>query len=157
MKANLRQEFISAAQNKDVPYLRSYIASEIINDPTFKKSVCDDCMEYLSNCGLDITEPYQLDSIEEPTPTDKTKWDKRLFLGKVEFLRTNFAYEKRVKELKEIGPIAYAGDVTDERGNFEEAPQGRRSAKKNSSLAVIIGVAAAVTAIIAVIVWLTKK
>lgn len=157
MSTNMRQEFISAAQRKDVPYLRSFIASEIINDPTFKKSTCDECMEYLANCGLDITEPYQLDSIEAPTPTDKSLWDKRLFLGKVEFLRTNFAYEKRIKELREIGPVVYAEDLAEEKPNFTEAPKGRRSEKKNSSLATMIGVVAAIAAVVAAIALLMKK
>ena len=157
MSTNMRQEFISAAERKDIPYLRSYIASEIINDPTFKKSLCDECMEYLANCGLDITESYQLDSIETPTPTDESLWDKRLFLSKVEFLRTNFAYERRIKELRKIGPVAYAEDVVEETPNFTAAPKGRRSEKKNSSLAAVIGTVAAVAAIIAVIALLMKK
>lgn len=157
MNTNMRQEFISAAERKDIPYLRSYIASEIINDPTFKKSLCDECMEYLENCGLDITESYQLDSIETPTPTDKSLWDKRLFLGKVEFLRTNFAYEKRIKELREIGSVAYAEDLAEEKPNFTEAPKGRRSEKKNTSLTAMIGAVTAVAAIIAVIAMLIKK
>lgn len=157
MSTNMRQEFIAATQRNDVPYLRSFIASEIINDPTFKKGVCDECMDYLAKCGLDITEPYQLDSIEAPTPTDKSLWDKRLFLGKVEFLRTNFAYEKRIKELREIGPVAYAEDLVEEKPNFTEAPKGRRSEKKNSSLATVIGAVAAIAAIIAVIALLVKR
>lgn len=158
MKTNLSQTFLSAVQRKDIPYLRSIITSRIIDDPTFKECICDDYMSYLANSGLDITEPYQLNLIEEITPTDPDKWSKDLFLDKVEFLRTNFAYEKRIKELKQIGPAVYAKDVTEnQQPNFSKAPKGRRSEKKNPSLAAMIGVVAAVAAIIAVIAMLVKR
>lgn len=157
MSKSLRQEFISATQKEDVPYLRSFIASEIINDPTFKKGVCDECMSYLKSNGVNITVPYELNTTEEPTPTDKSMWDKRLFLRKVEYLRKNFAYEERIGELREIGKVAYYEEPVSEKANFEEAPKGRRSEKKNSSLAAIFGAIAAVAAIIAVIAVLLKK
>lgn len=157
MSTNMRQEFITAAQKNDAPYLRSFIASEIINDPTFKRGVCDDCMTYLKTNGVDITVPYELNTTEEPTPTDKTKWDKRLFLRKVEYLRKNFAYDERIGELREIGKVAYHDESASEKANFVEAPKGQRSEKKNTSLAALIGAIAAVAAIIAVIVLLLKK
>lgn len=153
----MREEFISAAKDKDIPALRSFVTFEIINDPTFKKKRCDECMEYLKNQGINITEEYQMDSVEEPTPTDKSMWDKRLFLKKVEFLRRNFAYDDRIKELREIGPVVYAGEMDDEEPNFSKAPKGQRSGKKNTSLAMIIGAIAAAAAIIALIVALVKR
>lgn len=158
MSKNLQQVFIDAAQRKDIPYLRSFITSEIIYDPTFDKSICDDCMEYLAKCGLDITESFKLDSTEKPTPTDRSMWDKDLFLDKVEFLRTNFAYKERIDELRNIGRVAYADEIIEEKNeNFVEAPRGRRSEKKNASLAAMIGAVTAVAAIIAVIAMLIKK
>lgn len=156
MRKKVNQEFIEAAARRDIPYLRSHITAEIQTDPLFKSGACDECMAYLSGIGLDITEPYCLDSVEAPTPTDKNQWDKRLFFGKVEFLRRNFAYEKRVSELKEIGKHAFADEI-EESATFEEAPKGRRSEKKKTSPVAIIGVIAAVAAIVALIAFLLKK
>ena len=98
-----------------------------------------------------------MDSVEEPTPTDKSMWDKRLFLKKVEFLRRNFAYDDRIKELREIGPVVYAGEMDDEEPNFSKAPKGQWSGKKNTSLAMIIGAIVAAAAIIALIAALVKR
>lgn len=157
MSANMRPEFIAAMQKEDKPYLRAFIASEIINDPTFKRGYCDDCMAYLKTNGVDITIPYELNITEEPTPADKASWDKGLFLRKVEYLRKNFAYDKRIAELREIGKVAYAEELAGEQVNFNKAPKGRRSEKKNPSIAATIGVVAAVAAIIAVIAMLVKR
>lgn len=157
MSTNLREEFIYAVQKEDIPYLRSFITSEIINDPTFHRSVCDDCMAYLKEKGVEITVPYELNPSEEMTPTDKALWDKKLFMRKVEYLRRNFAYEKRIVELREIGKVAYAEELVEEKPNFTVAPKGRRSEKKNSSLSMIIGAVAAVAAIIAFIALLVKR
>lgn len=155
--SSMKPEFTSAVEKEDIPYLRSYIASTIINDPTFNKGTCDNCMAYLNANNLDITEPYELNITEEPTPTDKSLWDKRLFLRKVEYLRKNFAYEKRIGEIREIGRVVYADESAEQKANFEDAPKGRRSDKKNSSLAMIIGAVVAIATIIAIITFLVKK
>lgn len=160
---NLSKQFTNAVAEKNIPYLRSYIASEIRADPMFKKNICDECMAYIRGKGLDITEPFRLDISEEPTPNERSKWDKRLFLGKVEYLRLNFAYDKRIAELKEIGKVAYASEAEPEvkadgqKTTFKVAPKGRRSKKQKTSPALVIGVIAAVAAIAAIIAFFLRK
>lgn len=158
MNAALKEKFISAAKEENIPYLRSFITSEIINDPTFKNGDCHECMAYLKSKGIDITVPYELNPSEEDTPVNKELWTKNLFLRKVEYLRRNFAYDERIDDLRNIGRVAYADEIVEEKkGNFAEAPKGCRSEKKNTSLAAMIGAVTAVAAIIAVIAMLIKK
>lgn len=161
---DFQPEFIEAVEKKDVPYLRSFIASTIRVDPAFNKAKCDDCMSYIKEHGLDITEVFKLNASETPTPTNPSEWTQDLFHDKVEYLRLNFAYNERVGELKKIGRTAYADQIKQEvpKQSFTEAPKGRRSSTQKTSPVkasplMIFGTVAAVVAVIVAIVLLFKK
>ena len=161
---DFQPEFIEAVEKKDVSYLRSFIASTIRVDPAFNKAKCNDCMSYIKEHGLDITEAFKLNASEEITPSDPSMWTKDLFYDKVEYFRLNFAYDERVSELKKIGRVAYADQIKKEVPNpsFSEAPKGRRSNTKKTSHVMtsplmIFGAIAAATAVIVAIVFLFKK
>ena len=161
---DFQPEFIEAVDKNDVSYLRSFIASTIRVDPAFNKAKCDDCMSYIREHGLDITEAFKLNASESPTPTNHSEWTKDLFHKKVEYLRLNFAYDERVGELKEISRVAYADQIKKEvsKPSFTEAPKGRRSNTKKTSPVttsplMIVGAIAAVVAVIVAIVLLFKK
>lgn len=132
---NFEQEFIDAVNKNDIPYLRTFIASEIRVDPAFNQAKCDDCMSYIREHGLNITEAFKLNVSEAPTPTNQNEWTKDLFHKKVEYLRLNFAYDERVSELREISRVAYADQIKKETpiSSFKEAPKGRRSNTKKTS------------------------
>lgn len=161
---DFEQEFIDAVSNNDVPYLRTFIASEIRVDPAFNKSKCDDCMEYIRERGINITEPLKRNINEREVPTDSSQWTKELFHDKVEDLRQNFAYSERIDEIKKVGRVAYADKIKKEapKPSFAEAPKGRRSSTKKTSPVttsplVIFGAIAAAVAVIVAIVLLCRK
>ena len=160
---DFQPEFIEAVEKKDISYLRSFIASTIRVDPAFNKAKCDDCMDYIKEHGLDITEVFKLNASEAPTPTNPSEWTKDLFHDKVEYLRLNFAYNERVGELKKIGRTAYADQIKKEnpKQSFTEAPKGRRSNTQKTSLKasplMIFGAITAAVAVIVAIVLLFKK
>ena len=135
---NMNPEFISAAENKDIPFLRAYIASTIRNDPTFR--TCRDCMNYLKENGIDITESYKMNITEEPIPEDKSLWDERLFLRKVEYLRKNFAYDERKRELYKIAKVVYEKEIEEIKENFDVAPRGCGSETKKTSPVLLVAV-----------------
>lgn len=163
MKENdFSQKFLDAADKKDIPTLRNYVAATISFDPAFNKSKCDACMKYLEEKDIDITEKYKANINEREVPEDKSKWTKELFQDKVEDLRQNFAYEKRIKELREIGPKVYADRIEksqpeNKSESFKEAPKGRRSNTEKPSVAGIIAVIAVIAAVIGTIIYLLKK
>ena len=161
---DFQPEFIEAVEKKDISYLRSFIASTIRVDPAFNKAKCDDCMDYIKERGLDITEDFKLDAVEAPTPTNPSEWNKELFHKKVEYLRRNFAYTERVGELKKIGRVVYADQIKKEapKQSFTEAPQGRRSSTPKTSplttspLMIFVAVAAVVAVIVAIVLLFKK-
>lgn len=156
-------EFYDAVNKKDIPYLRNYVAASIRFDPAFNKSKCDACMKYLEEKDIDITEEYKANINEREVPEDKSKWTKELFQDKVEDLRQNFAYEKRIKELREIGPKVYADRIEksqpeNKSESFKEAPKGRRSSStEKPSVAGVIAVIAVIAAVIGTIIYLLRK
>lgn len=163
-KYDFQPEFIEAVENNDVSYLRSFIASTIRVDPAFNDAECDDCMSYIQEHGLNITEAFKLNASESPTPVNQSEWTKDLFHDKVEYLRLNFAYDERVGELKRIGRVAYADKIKKDTSklSFTEAPKGRRSSTKKTSPVttsplMIFGAIAAAVAVIVAIVLLFKK
>lgn len=158
-------EFLSAVEKKDLPYIKAYIASVILNDPRFEQAKCHDYMDYVRSHNLNITEPFKLNVSENVTPTDKSKWDKGLFRRKVEYLRLNFAYDERIKELEQIGKVAFEKPADDEASVkktnnntecFSNAPKRGRSKKKASPFA-ILGVIAAIAAIVTAIMIIVKR
>lgn len=156
---DFEQEFIDAVSNNDVPYLRTFIASEIRVDPAFNKSKCDDCMKYIRERGINITEPLKRNINEREVPADSSQWTKELFHDKVEDLRQNFAYSERIGEIKKVGRVAYADKIKKEapKPSFAEAPKGRRSSTEKTSPLMIFGAIAAAVVVIVAIVLLFKK
>lgn len=159
-------EFVEAVESGDKQGIKSYITSQIKNDPTFKNGNCHKYMEYVKEKGIDIIEPFKLNASEEPTPTDKSKWTKELFYGKIEYLRLNFAYDDRIKEIEQIGKIAYTEAEKQKnttkkkestKANFPQAPQRSQSAKKSASPFPMIGAIVATVAVVASIVAIFKK
>lgn len=160
---DFQPEFIEAVEKKDVSYLRSFIASTIRVDPAFNKARCDDCMAYIQEHAINITEPFKKNINERDVPTNPSEWTKELFQDKVEDLRQNFAYTERIGELKKIGRVAYADQIKSEapKQSFTEAPKGRRSSTQKTSPVktsplTIFGAVAAVVAVIVAIVLLFK-
>lgn len=156
---DFQTEFIEAVDKEDIPYLRSFIASTIRVDPTFNKAKCEDCMEYIKEHSISITEPFKKNVNEREVPANSSEWTKELFQDKVEDLRQNFAYNERIGELKKIGRVAYADQIKKEtsKPSFKEAPTGRRSSAKKTSPLMIFGTIVAVAAVIVAIIFLFKK
>ena len=151
---NVKPEFISAAKNGDIPFLRSYIASTIRNDPSLR--TCREHMRYLNENGIDITEEYQLNITEEDIPTDESLWDERLFLKEVEYLRKNFAYEKRMKTIYKISRVIYAKEIEEIKENFDVAPRGCGSEAKKTSPVLLIAVGVIIVLMILFLLGLKK-
>ena len=163
-----REDFYEAIEKKDIPYLRAYIAAKIRNDQKFERNACDDCMRFLKEKGLDITEKFKLNVSEKEAPTDQALWTEKLFYDKVEYLRLNFAYDERVPELREIGRTVYGKEKSEKGSNLsaetsrknmtasKTVEESQRGSRQTSPFA-IVGAIAAIVAIIGLIVFLLKK
>ena len=145
------QEFLNAIENKDLTYLRAYITEGILLDPCFEKNDCQHCMDFLKEKGIDITEPFQLNANESPTPQNKAEWNKDLFFYKVTYLRRNFAYDKRIPEIKDIGKEVYGKE------SVSKPIIQNQSENRNMSPFAIAGIVAAIVAVIGLIIWILKK
>lgn len=158
-------EFIESVEKGDIQGVKSYITSQIMNDPTFRNADCHKYVEYALEKGIDIIEPYKMNASEEHLPTDKKEWDKGLFYDKVEDLRLNFAYYDRIKEIEQLGKVAFAEDDTtvnktvqnSNTKTFHQAPQRSGSPKKKTSHLPTIGVIAAAAIVVAAVVVIFKK
>ena len=138
----MKPEFIQAVKEKDVYTVRSYITSEIIEDPTFANKNLEECLDYVRVNNVDIFEEYNLTPCETEVPDDVSKWDRDLFYNKVEDLLHNFAYNERIVDIKRIGKHVYSVLLKEEGHQaFQEAPEIHRSGKKIKWLPIIIGVA----------------
>lgn len=101
----LTQIFIQSVNDKNIPYIRALIKGRILFDPTFSTQEYDRHMEYVQAHGIDITEPYEKRPDEFELP--KEKWNEDYFLSLLEWFRLNFAPDKRIPKLKEVGRAVY--------------------------------------------------
>ena len=153
----MKQGFIDAVESKDLYSIRSYITSEIIEDPTFSGKGVEECITYLEEKGVNIYEPFAPTPCETPIPSDMNEWDNGLFYDKVEDLLHNFAFEERIEDIIKIGRHVYARKAAPiGNAGFEDAPKGRRSEKKTKGLTIAAVAAIAAAAVLVIILLLTK-
>ena len=103
--SNFDSRFINAVERKDIYYLKSYITSEMMNDPSMKTA--DKLMRYIRENNVDIEEEYKKDSIETELSNNKNDWTKKDFFEQVEHLRNNFAWNKRRPIIGAIAKVVF--------------------------------------------------
>ncbi len=146
----LRKDFLEAVEKKDKGAIKNYITQRITEDKGFRTGAVEQCMEYLMENGLDIKEEYVIQPGEEgPFPDDI----KELFNFKVRWLKQNFAYDKRIGDIKRIGRELESRKTA----GFSPAPQGHRSQIKKVSPLAIVGVIVLIAAVIGTIIALLRK
>lgn len=145
----MKPEFIQAVEDKDIYTIRSYITSEIIEDPTFCRNNLKECMDFIYKNGVDIFEKYEPTACETDVPDDISKWNRDLFYNKVEDLLHNFAFNERIVDIKKIGRHVY-------QHSFQEAPEIHRSGKKIKWIPITVGAAIALAVVTLVIVIAAK-
>lgn len=143
------QDYIKAVAEKNVGRVRSYIASAIRSDPTFSTGVVREYVDYAVQNGIALFETYEKTPCEMPVPENEELWDRRLFYGKVEDLRLNFAYRERIGQIKRIGRKVYGTTP------FTEAPKNHRSKGKNKVVLLVAGLA--LLAVVAVVLYLSLR
>ena len=129
----MNQEYINVVAKGDIVKIRSHITSAIMSDPTFSTRTAQQYVDYALNNGIMLFEPYAKTPCEMPVPENEEQWDRRLFYGKIEDLRLNFAYKERIEQIRKIGQKVYRDD------SFTEAPEDHRSEPKNKVVPLVVG------------------
>ena len=129
----MNQEYINVVAKGDLVRIRSHITSAIMSDPTFSTKTVQQYIDYALSNGIMLFEPYAKTPCEMPVPENEEQWDRRLFYGKIEDLRLNFAYNERIDQIRKIGQKVYKDD------SFTEAPEDHRSEPKNKVVPLVVG------------------
>ena len=145
----MNQEYINVVAKGDLVRIRSHITSEIMSDPTFSTKKVQQYIDYALSHGIKLFEPYAKTPCEMPVPENEEQWDRRLFYGKIEDLRLNFAYNERIELIRKIGQKVYRDD------SFTEAPKDHRSTPKNKVVPLVVG--AALLVALAMVMYLLLK
>lgn len=145
----MNQEYINVVAKGDIVKIRSHITSAIMSDPTFSTRTAQQYVDYALNNGIMLFEPYAKTPCEMPVPENEEQWDRRLFYGKIEDLRLNFAYKERIEQIRKIGQKVYRDD------SFTEAPEDHRSEPKNKVVPLVVG--ATLLVVLAVVLCLLFK
>ena len=145
----MNQEYMNVVAKGDLVRIRSHITSEIMSDPTFSTKKVQQYIDYALSHGIKLFEPYAKTPCEMPVPENEEQWDRRLFYGKIEDLRLNFAYNERFELIRKIGQKVYRDD------SFTEAPKDHRSKTKNKVVPLVVW--AALLVALAMVIYLVIK
>ena len=158
-----------AVKNRDIPKLRSSLATLIKLDPGFRSDNYEKKLKYIQKNDIDVFEPYQKLKGEFTKP--EKEWSKEYFFYQVEWLLDNFSRE-RVDRLKKIGQAvfstpqdtpqtsqpkqaeAFSGVPAGTAGHPKASPSPSR--KKKSRLRLVLRIIAAAVTIL-LVVWLVKR
>lgn len=97
------RDFAKAVQEKDVPGLRSHLATAIRFEPASfgtENGEYRQMRKYLEAAGIEFKQSYEPQADEEERP--RGSWDMSYFFHLVEWYRLNCA-DKRLEHLKEVG------------------------------------------------------
>ncbi|WP_027437130.1 hypothetical protein [Lachnospira multipara] len=129
-----------AISEQDKVVLKALLVGIIGADPTFATTEFDEAREYIKQKSLvlhgqelKLEESY----IVQEDEFEKDNWDEEYYKLNLVWLQDNFALDKRLSRIKEMGKIVYQGKMTlgkskynNRRTPSQAKPEGRSATKK---------------------------
>jgi len=107
-----------AIERKDTTVLKGLLSSILGSDPTFETSEFSEAMTYIKNesavsfgAPLELEEEYMIQE-GEYTESDPKKFTPEYYALNLVWLQDNFALDRRLPHIKEVGKIAYKDKKT---------------------------------------------
>ena len=167
--------FVKSVEDGDISAVKTGLVNYIHFDPMFKTSDFKNALEYVKSKNINIEVPY-VKEIDEYVLENQKDWNRQYFFLLTEWLRLNFAVEKRVPHIREVGRVVFKDHlksnqesniiekkivttpIIKERKNtdFQKAPIDRGSKKKKVTINLIkVALAAGVVIAIGLIIAMT--
>lgn len=98
--------FEKSVEDGDISAIKTGLVNYIHFDPMFKTADFKNALDYVKNKNINIEVPYEKE-IDEYVFEDKKDWNRQYFFLLTEWLRLNFAVEKRVPHIREVGRVVF--------------------------------------------------